>query len=258
MKNLQIDKFFNFKNKIIIISGTSGLLGNAFAELFLSIGSIVIGIDKKKSKIKNKNFYSFNTDVSNSNKIDKILNFILKKFKKIDVIINNAGISYFTKFEDRTNFELNSTLKTNFIGTINLCKSYLKVHKKQKLRRCSIINIGSIYGSLSPDFNIYEKGDNINSEIYGASKAGIIQFTKYLSVYGAKYNINVNCLSPGGILNSNNTQRKSFKKKYSKKVPLKRMATTDDFLSCIIFLASEKSSYVTGQNIIIDGGFSVW
>ena len=111
---------------------------------------------------------------------------------------------------------------------------------------------------MSPDFNIYEKGDNINSEIYGASKAGIIQFTKYLSVYGAKYNINVNCLSPGGILNSNNTQRKSFIKKYSKKVPLKRMATTDDFLSCIIFLASEKSSYVTGQNIIIDGGFSVW
>ena len=258
MKSLSINKIFNFKNKVVVISGTSGLLGNSFAELFLSIGSIVIGIDKKKGSIKNNNFYFFNTDISNTKKIDKIMNSIIKKFKKIDVIINNAGISYFTKFEDRTDYELNSTLKTNLIGTINLCKSYLKIHKKRKLKRCSIINIGSIYGSLSPNFSIYQKGDNINSEIYGASKAGIIQFTKYLSVYGAKYNINVNCLSPGGILNFNKMQKKNFIKKYSKRVPLKRMATTDDFISCIIFLSSEKSSYVTGQNIIIDGGLSVW
>ncbi len=258
MKNLSINKIFNFKNKVIVISGTSGLLGSSFAKLFLSIGSIVIGIDQKKGKISDKNFYFFTSDISNSNKIDKILNSVIKKFKKVDVIINNAGKSYFTKLENRTDFELNSTLKTNLVGTINLCKSYLKIHKKKKLKRCSIINIGSIYGSLSPDFSVYEKGDNINSEIYGASKAGIIQFTKYLSVYGSKYNINVNCLSPGGILNLDHMQKKNFIKKYSKRVPLKRMATTEDFVTCIIFLASEKSSYITGQNIIVDGGLSVW
>ncbi len=258
MKSLSINKFFDFKKKIIMISGTSGLLGYAFAKLFLSLGCNVIGIDKKKNQIKHKNFHFFNEDVSNSKKIENILKFIIKKFKKIDVIINNAGISYFTKFENRTNYEFSSTLNTNLLGTINICKSYLKIHKTNKLKKCRIINIGSIYGILSPDFNIYDKGDNINSEIYGASKAGIIQFTKYLSVYAAKHNITVNCLSPGGILNHKNKQKKKFINKYSKRVPLKRMADTSDFFTCILFLASEKSSYITGQNIVVDGGLSAW
>ena len=95
-------------------------------------------------------------------KVEEILKFVIKKFKKIDVIINNAGISYFTKFENRTNYELNSTLNTNLVGTINVCRNYLKLHKVHKLKKCKIINIGSIYGLLSPDFNIYDKGDNIN------------------------------------------------------------------------------------------------
>ena len=258
MKNILMNKIFNFKKKIIIISGTSGLLGNSFAKLFLDLGCNVIGLDKKKNQIKHKNFYFFNEDVSNSKKVEEILKFVIKKFKKIDVIINNAGISYFTKFENRTNYELNSTLNTNLVGTINVCRNYLKLHKVHKLKKCKIINIGSIYGLLSPDFNIYDKGDNINSEIYGASKAAIIQFTKYLSVYGAKYNINVNCLSPGGILNHKNKQKKKFINKYSNRVPLKRMANTSDFFTCILFLASEKSSYVTGQNIVVDGGLSSW
>ncbi len=258
MKSLSINKFFNFKKKIIFISGTSGLLGNSFAKLFLSMGCIVIGLDKKKKKLKNKNFHFFCDDVSNSKKVEVILKDIIKKFKKIDVIINNAGISYFTKFEERTDYELNSTLSTNLVGTINICKNYLKLHKSHKLKKCSIINIGSIYGILSPDFNIYQKGDNTNSEIYGASKAGIIQLTKYLSVYCAKYNINVNCLSPGGILNHKNKQKKKFISKYSSRVPLKRMADTSDFFTCILFLASEKSSYITGQNIVVDGGLSAW
>lgn len=258
MKNLSINNIFNFENKVVIISGSSGLLGASFSKLFLDMGGIVIGLDKNRNKINNKNFYFFNLDVSNEKKVNKVLNLIQRKFKKIDVIINNAGISYFKRFEMRTQKELNSTFNTNIVGTINICKNYLNLHKRYKLKKCSIINIGSIYGTLSPDFSIYNKGDNINSEIYGATKAGIIQFTKYLSVYGAKYNINVNCLSPGGVLNSNKMQKKKFIRKYSKRVPLKRMANVEDFYTCLIFLASEKSSYVTGQNIIIDGGLSAW
>lgn len=258
MKNQSIDKIFNFKNKIIVISGTSGQLGSSFAELFLSNGSIVIGIDKNKNQIKNKNFYFFKADISNSKKIKLIIKLVLTKFNKIDVIINNAGLSFYTRLEDRTQKELQSTFYTNLVGTINICKNYLNFHKKFKLKKCNIINIGSIYGSLSPNFEIYSKGDNINSEIYGATKAGIIQFTKYLSVYAAKYNINVNCLSPGGIINTNKRQNIKFVKKYSKNIPLKRMANTEDLYTSVIFLASDKSSYITGQNIIIDGGLSAW
>ena len=107
---------------------------------------------------------------------------------------------------------------------------------------------------MSPDFRVYGKKDNFNSEIYGATKAALIQITKYYSVILSNLNINVNCLSPGGIYD----QKKNFIKKYSQRVPKKRMAKNEDLNTGILFLASDKSDYVTGQNLIIDGGLSAW
>ena len=111
---------------------------------------------------------------------------------------------------------------------------------------------------MSPDFRVYGKNGNYNSEIYGATKASIIQLTKYYSVILADLNINVNCLSPGGLYNSKNPQKASFVKNYSLRVPKARMAIPEDLYTGIIFLASSKSNYVSGQNIIIDGGLSSW
>lgn len=253
-----IEKLFNFKDKIILISGTSGLLGSSLTKLFLELGSKVIGIDIKKQNIKHKNFFHLSFDISNEKKVKDSLKKIIKQFKKIDVIINNAGISFFTKFEQRTKLEMNKTFNVNIIGTINLCKNYFILHKKLSLKQCKIINIGSIYGSLSPDFRIYGKKDNFNSEVYGITKAGVTQLTKYLAAMMASNNINVNCMSPGGILNEKNKQNKKFINKYSKRVPMNRMAKVNDFHTCILFLASENSNYITGQNILIDGGLSTW
>ena len=196
MKIHSIDNLFDFKNKVILISGTSGLLGASLAKLFLDIGSIVIGFDLKKQKIFHKNFYHATIDITDEKKIKKNFDKIYKKFKQIDVIINNAGVSIFTKFEKRKKKELIKTFQVNIVGTINICKNYFLLHKKMKLKKCKIINIGSIYGNISPDFRIYGKNDNFNSEIYGATKAGVIQLTKYLSVLMSKYNINVNSMSP--------------------------------------------------------------
>ncbi len=258
MKVHSIEKLFNFKNKIILISGTSGLLGKSLAKLFLDIGSIVVGFDLKKPKIYHKNFYHTTIDITNEKKVIKNLEITLKKFKRIDVIINNAGVSFFTKFENRKKKELDKTFQVNITGAINISKNYFLSHKKMKLKKCKIINIGSIYGNMSPDFRIYGKNDNFNSEIYGITKAGIIQLTKYLSVLMSKHNINVNCMSPGGILNETKKQNSRFVKKYINRIPLNRMAIPNDFFTCILFLASDSSSYVTGQNIIIDGGLSAW
>ena len=106
--------------------------------------------------------------------------------------------------------KLNATINTNIKGLLNVINSYADIHKKNNLKNCSIINIGSIYGFLSPDFRIYGKNDNYSSEIYGATKAAVIQLTKYYSVILSKYNINVNCLSPGGLLNDKSPQNKNF------------------------------------------------
>ena len=120
----------------------------------------------------------------------------------------------------------------------------------------NIINIASIYGTISPDFKIYENDKKFNSEVYGASKAGLIQMTKYFATILAKNNIVVNSISPGGIKN-NKTQTKKFIKNYSKNVPRKRMAYLEDILEIIIFLIEMKEKYLTGQNIIVDGGLSL-
>lgn len=129
-------------------------------------------------------------------------------------------------------------------------------YKKYNLKSASIINIASIYGLLSPDFKIYFKGDRFSSEIYGATKASIIQITKYFAVLFAKNNIRVNAISPGGILNKN-IQTKRFIKNYSNRVPLKRMANVEDLFTAIFYLSSDYSKYSTGQNIIVDGGLSI-
>ncbi len=258
MKNLKQEKLFNFKNKIVLITGSVGQLGTSFTKLFLSRGAIVVGLDNTQSKFKNDKFYFYSVDISKKEIVEKNIINIINKFKKIDVIINNAGYSVFTKFDKRTNEELDKTINVNIKGTLNIINSYIKIHKNKKLSKSNIINIGSIYGSISPDFRIYGKNDNFNSEIYGATKASIIQLTKYYSVILSKLNINVNCLSPGGIYNSKKPQSHSFLKKYKTKVPMNSIAQSEDLHTGILFLASDKSQYINGQNIIIDGGLSVW
>ena len=258
MKKLKINSLFNFQKKIILITGSSGQVGASLVKLFLDLDSKVYGFDKVKGKIKHLNYKFIKIDITNKNSVKNKINYILKKEKKIDVIINSAAVSVFSKYNKRTDAELNRTINTNIKGLLNTINAYSNAHKKSNLKTCCIINIGSIYGILSPDFRIYGKRDNYSSEIYGATKAAVIQLTKYYSVMLSKHRINVNCLSPGGIFNNNKPQNKKFVKKYSNRVPLSRMGSVENLFTGILFLASENSNYITGQNLIIDGGLSSW
>lgn len=250
-----LEKLFNFNNKVVLVTGCSGQIGQSIVNLFLKLKSNVYGIDK----IHPKSDFDFNfikCDITNQKSLKKTINNIIFKEKTIDIIINNAGISTFSNFKKRTDNELNKIFKTNVASVINTIKHYVIMFDKKKLKKGKIINIGSIYGFLSPDFKIYSKGDRFSPEIYGASKSAIIQLTKYYAVLLASRNINVNCISPGGIVNKK-IQSQSFISRYKKRVPKKRMGLPSDLLTSIIYLASDKSEYVTGQNIIIDGGLSL-
>ena len=121
-------------------------------------------------------------------------------------------------------------------------------------RSGSIINLASIYGIVAPDFSIYKNTKMTMPAAYSAIKGGIISFTKYLASYYGKFNIRVNCISPGGL---HDKQPQTFVKKYIKKTPLRRMARSGDIVGGIIYLASDASKYVTGHNLVIDGGFSI-
>lgn len=241
-----------FHNKIILLTGSEGKLGKIIKKTFLNLGAKVYGIDVKKSKKKN----IFRADISKEKSVEKIIKQIIRSNGKIDVIINNAGVSVYSPLEKRKSSEIDFTLKVNVKGVINIIKSYFKFHKKNKLKSCKIVNISSIYGVVSPDLRIYSNKDNINSEIYGASKAAVIQLTKYFATMFGKNNILVNSISPGGIRDKNHS--KFFISKYKKRVPMNRLAVEQDIMGAIIYFSGSGCTYTTGQNLVIDGGLSTW
>ena len=238
------------KNKNVILTGSEGFLGNFLrTELNLN-GYNVISIDKQNKK--NKNY--FKTDLSKFKDLTSTLKKIKKNFKQVDILINLAAVQIFTDFEKRNINEidvmLNVNLKANILLSQFVYKNYFKKQKKG-----NIINLASIFGVVSPNFNNYKRGDRKSSETYGATKSGIIQLTKYFSNYMSKYNVKVNSISPGGVENKK-VQTKSFINRYKKNVPLNRMGTKVDVINQVMFLLSEKSNYITGQNIILDGGYT--
>ena len=251
-----LDKLFNFKNKIVLITGCNGQIGKKISELFLSLGAKVYGFDLNNTKIHNQKFIYIKIDITENKILKKKISKIFQKEKKIDILINNAATSIFSGIEKRRDNELSKVYNLNVKSVINIIKYFYINYKKYNMKKASIINFGSIYGFLSPDFKIYTNGNRFSAEIYGASKASLIQITKYFAVLFAKKNIRVNSISPGGILNKK-LQSKRFIKNYSTRVPMNRMANVEDLFTAILYLASDFSKYGTGQNIIIDGGLSI-
>ena len=149
MKILQ--KLFNFKNKIVLITGSSGQIGSTITELYLNLDAKVYGIDIKKPKIKHKNFFFIKNNITNEKKTRIKIEKIFKKENKIDIVINNAATSVYTDIKKRNNFELQKVFDVNLKSVINIIKNYLYFYQKKKLKNGNIINIGSIYGFLSPD-----------------------------------------------------------------------------------------------------------
>jgi NAD(P)-dependent dehydrogenase (short-subunit alcohol dehydrogenase family) len=234
--------------KKVIITGSEGQLGKVFVKHLQKLNYKVIGFDLH-DKSKNTDIEYFKVDISSSNQIEKSLDIL---DGNIDLLINNAGISVFSPFEKRTKSELEQVINVNLIGPILVTQLvYNRFFKLQN--KGSIINIGSIYGIVSGDMKIYNDGDRRTPEIYGATKAAVINLTKYFAAYMAP-NVRVNCISPGGIFNN---QNEDFVKKYSMKVPKGRMGNENELLSTLEYLISDDSTYVTGQNIIVDGGLTI-
>ncbi len=240
--------------KKAIVTGCEGQLGKEFVKLLQKLNYHVIGIDLKK-KTNNKGIEYCRVDISREKQVKNFF-FKIKNYKNVDLLVNNAAFQIFSDFENRKFDEINQSVNVNLVSVILLTKLCFNFFfKKQK--NGNIINIGSIYGVISPNFNIYSKKDRKSSEIYGATKAAVIHLTKYFANYFSKFNIQVNCISPGGIYNDKK-QNKSFQKRYSNNVPMKRLAYEHEILETFKFLINKKNKYLNGQNIIIDGGLTLY
>ena len=179
---------------------------------------------------------------------DKAVKKFYKDLKHVDLLINNAGIGVYTPTLKRTKKEFLEVVNVNLLGTFLMSQNAIKKMIKQK--KGMIVNIASVYGIKSSDSGITAIVDETTPEVYSITKAGTIMLTKYLAAHFASNNIQVNCISPGGI---HKKQNSNFVKKYSSKTPAGRMANTKDIQSALTMLISESSNYINGSNIVVDG-----
>jgi NAD(P)-dependent dehydrogenase (short-subunit alcohol dehydrogenase family) len=245
----------NLINKNIIITGGNGLIGKSIIEYLMACQANVINIDIAENTLVKCTDY-IKCDLTNSTQVDEAINYIFKKYINIDGLVNNAyprTSDWGNKLEDLSLFSWTKNIEMQ----LN-CMYYITklVITKMKLQNSgSIINFGSIYGVIGNDFTVYENTSGMTSPpAYSAIKGAIISYTRYLASYLGEYNIRVNTISPGGVFNN---QNKNFVKQFEKKVPLKRMANPHDISPSVAFLLSEESRYITGHNLIIDGGWTI-
>lgn len=239
--------------KIIIVTGGSGLLGRAIVDDINEKGGLAINADVSVDD--NWDGRTKYCDITSEKSISECIAWVHEKAGKIDGLVNNAYPRTKDWGTDFDEFDPESW-KTNLEWQLNSYVSFCHktIMKMKENDGGTIVNIASIYGVLGNDFTIYE-GTNVTPPAgYSAIKGGLINFTRFLASRYGKDKIRVNCISPGGIIDN---QPKKFVNAYSNKVPLKRMGNPQDIAPSVSFLLSDEANYITGHNLIIDGGWTI-
>jgi len=264
-------KQFSLEGKVAIVAGGAGLLGRKICEGLLDVGADIAIVDmqldqisKWLTKVDGERLQAFQCDISNKTSVVDCVQAIIERFGKIDILFNNAATktsnipAFFAPFEEYSIEVWREVMSVNIDGMFLMAQA-VGPHMIAN-GGGSVVQISSIYGVHAPDHRIYEGSEYLGLEInspavYSASKSAVIGLTKWLATYWASKGIRVNCLVPGGISSG---QNKTFAESYSNRVPLARMANSDELIPAAIYLASDASSYVTGQIMSVDGGLSAW
>jgi NAD(P)-dependent dehydrogenase (short-subunit alcohol dehydrogenase family) len=244
------------KNKIIVIIGANGLLGKEFVKSCLENHAKVVASDIVEDLgVRVEDLGYKKCDITDKNSILELIEFAKEKFGKIDAVVNTAyprNKNYGRKFEDVEYDDFCENVNLHLGGYFLVSQQFAEFFKTQGYG--NIINIASIYGVMPPRFEIYENNAMTMPIEYNVIKHSIISMTKYIAKYYKGYNIRANCISPGGIFNN---QPKEFLEKYNGYALTKGMLDKEDISGSLIYLLSDMSKYVNGQNIIIDDGWSL-
>jgi NAD(P)-dependent dehydrogenase (short-subunit alcohol dehydrogenase family) len=249
---------FSCENKTAIVTGGCGLIGREIVNGLSQYGAEVYIADQNETvqKLVDHNIRYLNFDIASESSVNGVLQKVLKDSGKIDILVNCAyprSKDWGAKFENVGYDSWKLNVDQHLGGYFIMCRDTamsMKAHGGG-----SIINLASIYGIVAPDFSIYEGTEMTMPVAYASIKAGIIALTKYIATYFGQHNIRANTISPGGIYDN---QAPSFVDKYSHKTPLGRMGTPGDIVGAVIYLASDASSFVTGHNLTVDGGWTTW
>lgn len=265
------------EGRVAIVTGGAGMLGSEFCASLARAGAkvVVADIDALKAKTVADQIVAAKgiaipvaLDVTKGDSVEQAVKAVVDKWQRIDILVNNAALDPKvdssgmalgrTRFEDYPLQAWQEALDVNLTGSF-LCAQHVG---RQMLKQGSgnIVNICSIYGLVAPDQRLYREDSDSNQPFikpatYAVTKAGLAQLTRYLSAYWAGTGIRVNTLTPGGVEAG---QADTFIRKYSEKTHLGRMATSEEIASALLFLVSDASSYVTGANLVVDGGWTSW
>jgi NAD(P)-dependent dehydrogenase (short-subunit alcohol dehydrogenase family) len=265
---------FSLENHIAVVTGACGKLGPIWIEALVDAGAHVAALELPGAPASaayralegraGSRIQRFDCDITNRGSIEGAAAAVDERLGAATILVNNAGVDQppdsggnRSRIEDLPIEQFRRMLDVNLMGTFQVTQ----VFGAQMAARHggSIINIGSLYASVSPDQRFYDHLPGelpfLKSPAYGASKAAVVNMTKYFSTLWGAHGVRVNTLSPGGVLGGQDDQ---FKRKYGARVPLGRMADADDLKGPLVFLASSASSYVTGHELRVDGGFTAW
>jgi NAD(P)-dependent dehydrogenase (short-subunit alcohol dehydrogenase family) len=273
-----LDKF-NLAGRVAVVTGGAGLLGAEFCRSLAEAGAAVTVVDlnmaaavKVADSLTATGYRSLavSSDITRPDSVNALVDKVLTTFGRLDVLVNSAALDpKFDpdavargiapgKFEDYPLEQWNAAIGVNLTGMFLVTQACVKPMLAQG-KKGSIINICSTYGLNGPDQRIYRKKDGSQQAFkpvyYTVTKAGVLGFTKYLSAYYMGTEIRVNALTPGGVFNNHD---ETFVTNYSAKTILGRMAKKDEMNGGLLFLASDASSYMTGNNLIVDGGWTAW
>lgn len=270
---------FDLTNNWVVVTGAAGLLGKQHATALLEVNANLVLLDKDKDGVMqvandlrqlglSGEVLNYEIDITNELKVQAIKNDLLTKKISVNVLINNAAINpkyevlvggkNSSRVEDFDLLDWDSQLDVGLKGAFICSKVFGSEMAKQG--KGVIINIASDLSIIAPDQRIYKSDNSTESQnvkpiTYSVIKSGLIGMTKYLATYWSESNVRVNALSPGGVYENQNSE---FVDRLTKLIPLGRMASPNEYKSAIQFLCSDASSYMTGQNLVIDGGRSVW
>jgi NAD(P)-dependent dehydrogenase (short-subunit alcohol dehydrogenase family) len=231
--------------RVAVVTGALGILGPVWTEALAGAGGTVVGLDVREGN------GVLQGDVTDRASLERVLAAIIEEHGTPSVLVNNAGIDVPPGQNDDASFR--ETLDVNVAGVFNATQVFGQA--MCETGRGSIVNIGSLYASVAPIPALYDHFDPpfTKPAAYGASKAAVVNLTRYFARLWGPYGVRVNTLSPGGVRGN---QDHEFVRKYTDRVPLGRMADAEDLVGPMLFLASDASRYVTGQDLLVDGGFT--
>jgi NAD(P)-dependent dehydrogenase (short-subunit alcohol dehydrogenase family) len=260
------------RDKVVVITGATGVLGSTYCEAFATGGARVVLVDLAQREPAHRaaelearhaaRALGLTCDVGVEDQVKGLAARVVERFGRVDVVINNAAATseflasrgdHFGPFETYPLWAWDTNIRTNLTGPFLVCREFGETMKRAG--GGSVVNVCSIYGLVGPHHEIYRDLAFRAVVSYSASKAGVLGLTRWLASYWAKDGIRVNAVTPGGV---HNDQDPEFVRRYVALTPMGRMADRGDLAGIMLFLASDASSYCTGQNFIVDGGWTAW